>query len=61
VPTHTLAHRRRRGLPTRSKARKILRDKTVRGKSLTKPQKGFFGVIAGGGTPRRRRKRGAKA
>lgn len=40
---------------TRSKARKILRDKTVRGKNLTPRQKRFFGSIAGGQSARRRK------
>lgn len=38
---------------TQKKAKKILEDKKVRGKPLTKAQKGFFGLIAGGGTPTR--------
>lgn len=32
---------------TRSKAKKILKDKTIRGKKLTKKQRGFFGAKAG--------------
>lgn len=35
-----------------TKARKILRDGTVRGKALTAKQRRFFGVIAGGGKVR---------
>ena len=35
-----------RGL-TSAKAKKILRDSEIRGKSLTKAQKGFFGARAG--------------
>lgn len=38
---------------TQAKAKKILKDKKVRGKELTKPQEGLFGLIAGGGTPTR--------
>ena len=38
---------------TKKKARKILRDKTVRGKKLTKKQIGFFGARAGGAPLRR--------
>jgi hypothetical protein len=34
---------------TRKKAKKILAHGSVRGKPLTKKQKGMFGVIAGGG------------
>ena len=33
---------------TKTKARKILRHGKVRGKALTKKQKGFFGARAGG-------------
>ena len=33
---------------TRAKAKKILRHGSVRGKKLTKAQKGFFGARAGG-------------
>lgn len=33
---------------TRAKAKKILREGSVRGKKLTKKQKGFFGARAGG-------------
>jgi len=36
-----------------SKAKKILKDGTVHGKSLTPKQKRFFGFIAGGGKPTR--------
>jgi hypothetical protein len=36
------------------KARKILRDRSVRGNPLTGKQKRFFGFIAGGGNPTRR-------
>jgi len=32
---------------TQTKAKKILRDNKVRGKALTKKQKGFFGLKAG--------------
>ncbi len=37
---------------SQSKAKKILRDGEIRGKPLTDPQEGLFGLIAGGGTPR---------
>ena len=33
---------------TQAKAKKILRDKEIRGKVLTKKQRGFFGARAGG-------------
>ncbi len=42
---------------TRKKARTILSDKEVRGKSLTEAHRGFFGLISGGGTPTRLRKK----
>ncbi len=40
--------KRRSGL-SRQKARKILRDGSVRGKRLTSRQRGYFGYVAGGG------------
>jgi len=40
---------------TKTKAKKILKDKKVRGKKLTAKQKRFFGAIAGGQKPRRRK------
>lgn len=33
------------------KAKKMLKDKTVRGNPITAKQKRFFGFIAGGGAP----------
>lgn len=39
--------------PTQAKARKIKKHGEIRGKKLTKKQEGFFGLIAGGGTPTR--------
>ena len=33
---------------TREKAKKILRDGKIRGKPITKAQRGHFGAIAGG-------------
>ncbi len=36
-----------------AKARKILRDGMVNDRILTRPQRAFFGLIAGGGTPTR--------
>lgn len=38
---------------TAAKAKKILKDKEVRGHPLSKKQKKFFGLIAGGGKPTR--------
>ena len=43
-------------LPSKEKARKILRDGQIGGKPLTDAQRGLFGVIARGGTPTRRKK-----
>lgn len=40
---------------TKTKAKEILRHGSVRGKKLSKAQKGFFGARAGG-APRRRGK-----
>lgn len=39
---------------TKAKAKKILKDKTIRGKKLTKKQKGLFGAIAGGKKKRKK-------
>ena len=39
-----------------AKAKKILTDGKVRGKRLTKPQKRYFGLIAGGKKPTRVKK-----
>lgn len=36
------------GALTRTKARKMLHDKTVRGRPLTGPQRKLFGAIASG-------------
>ena len=41
---------------TRAKAKKILRDKTIRGKKITEKQRKFFGAISSGQKPRRRKK-----
>lgn len=37
---------------TKEKAKKMLKEGTANGKRLTKKQKGYFGVIAGGKKPR---------
>lgn len=42
---------------TKKKAKKILKHKSVRGKRLTAKQKRFFGAIAGGQRPRKKRKK----
>ena len=38
-----------------SKAREILRHGTIHGEPLSRQQRGLFGLIAGGGTPSRRK------
>lgn len=40
---------------SKAKARKILKDGSVRGKALTKKQRGLFGAIASGTALTRRR------
>ena len=40
---------------TRAKAKKILSEGVARGKKLTRKQEKFFGSIAGGQRPRRKR------
>lgn len=57
MPSHTLSERRKRGLPSPQKARKILRDDSVKGNPLSDKQKGLFGVIASGKRPTRIRRR----
>jgi hypothetical protein len=39
------------GLPSKEKAKKMMKDKEAHGKPLTKKQKGLFGMIAGGEKP----------
>lgn len=46
-----------RRLPSRHKARKILKHGEIGGKPLTRKQKGLFGVIAGGKQPTRVRRK----
>lgn len=41
--------------PTQAKAKKIKKHGRIRGKKLTDKQEGFFGLIAGGGTPTKTR------
>jgi len=63
---HELYGRRKRGLSP-AKAKQMLKDNSAQGHPLTGPQKGYFGMIAGGRTPmqaheatapKRRRRRG---
>ncbi len=47
MPSHSIKERAKKGSShglTKNKARKILRDGSVRGKSLTARQKRFFGA-----------------
>lgn len=39
--------------PSRTKAKEMLRHGSVGGHELTGPQKGLFGLLAGGGKPSR--------
>ncbi len=50
-----MAHTKRKRSISPAKAKKILRDKSVRGKKLTGKQKRLFGLIAGGKRPIKRR------
>lgn len=62
MATDSLGGRRKRGLSP-EKAEKMLHDNSAQGHPLTDKQRGYFGLIAGGGTPMRmkgRRKRGKK-
>ena len=43
-----LQAKRTKRRPSKTKARKILKDKTIRGKKITPKQRRFFGAIAGG-------------
>ena len=44
------------GTLTSAKAKLMLQDGMAHGKKLTRRQKRFFGLIAGGGIPRKRKK-----
>lgn len=46
--------KKRSGSVSPTKARKILRHGEISGRPLTAKQKRFFGLIAGGGTPRKK-------
>ena len=41
---------------SKAKARRILQDGSVRGKPLTKPQRGYFGARAGGAPAKKKGK-----
>ena len=45
---------------TKAKAKKILRDGTIRGRPLTAKQRGMFGAIAGGNSRKRATKKRRK-
>lgn len=51
----------KKGALTAQKAKKILTDKTVKGKPLSPKQKKFFGAIAGGATPYKGKKGSRKS
>ncbi len=51
---------RKKKTVTKKKAKKILRHGKVRGKKLTKNQKGFFGARAGGASIKRRKSFGRR-
>ena len=55
--------RRKRGLPSKAKAKEMMRHGEVRGHMLTGKQRGLMGMIAGGGTPTRMKgkKRGKRS
>ncbi len=40
-----------KSLPTQDKAKKMMDDKTIRGKPITDKQRGLFGIIVAGRTP----------
>jgi len=48
--------RSKSSVPTKAKAKKILRHGEIGGKPLTKRQKGFFGARAGGAPKSRKRR-----
>ena len=53
--------RRKRGLPSKAKAKEMMRHGEVRGHMMTEKQRGLMGMIAGGKTPyKSRRRRGKK-
>ncbi len=45
--------KRKGGKLSSKKARTILKDGSVKGHKLSARQRGYFGLIAGGGTPRK--------
>ena len=45
---------------TKKKAKKILKHGKIRGKKLTKKQKGYFGARAGGAPVKRKKKKSRK-
>ena len=49
MPSHTKSERKKRNKSiSKDKAKKILKDGSIRGKKITKRQRGFFGARAGG-------------
>lgn len=47
---------KKRGRPSKSKAKKILKHGSVRGKKLTAKAKRFFGWVAGGAKRKKKKK-----
>lgn len=45
---------------TKKKAKKILKHGTVRGRKLTKKQRGYMGAVAGGSARKPRKRRSKK-
>ena len=41
---------------TKTKAKKMLKDDSAHGRKLTKKQKGYFGLIAGGKRPTKKKR-----
>lgn len=58
MPGHTLGERRKRGLPTQAKAKKIRKEglSSAGDGFHSEAQKNLMGFIAGGGTPTRLRR-----
>lgn len=60
MPVHTPTERAKRKSPfSQAKAKKVLREKkpALRGKAITKKQRGLLGVIASGKKPTRLKRR----
>lgn len=49
--------KKKRRFPSKSKARKMLKEDQAQGQPLSKAQKGLFGLLASGKTPTKVRKK----